>query len=40
MWVDFGTGTNYKLSADKKLVKFRTASEGADGVVPVGNGDF
>lgn len=38
--VDFGTGTNYKLSADKKLVKFGTTSEGADGVVPVGNGDF
>jgi sugar lactone lactonase YvrE len=38
--VDFGTGTNYKLSADKKLTKFGTTSEGADGVVPVGNGDF
>jgi DNA-binding beta-propeller fold protein YncE len=38
--VDFGTGANYKLSADKKLVKFGTTSEGADGVVPVGNGDF
>jgi len=38
--VDFGTGINYKLSADKNLVKFGTTSEGADGVVPVGNGDF
>ena len=38
--VDFGTGTNYKLSADKKLVKFGTTSEGADGVVPVGDGSF
>lgn len=38
--VDFGTGTNYKLSADKKLVKFATTSEGADGVVPVGDGSF
>ncbi len=38
--VDFGTGTNYKLSADKKLVKFTTTSEGADGVVPVGDGSF
>lgn len=38
--VDFGTGTNYKLSADKKLAKFTTTSEGADGVVPVGDGSF
>jgi len=38
--VDFGTGINYKLSADKKLVKFGTTSEGADGVVPVGDGSF
>lgn len=38
--VDFGTGINYKLSADKKLVKFTTTSEGADGVVPVGDGSF
>lgn len=36
--LDFSNGVNYKLSHDKKLTKFGTSSEGADGVVAFGNG--
>ncbi|HTE30676.1 MAG TPA: hypothetical protein VK666_09915 [Chryseolinea sp.] len=38
--LDFATGTNYKLSADKKLTVFGKTSEGADGVVPVGKDEY
>jgi sugar lactone lactonase YvrE len=38
--VDFGTGINYKLSADKKLTKFGETSEGADGIVLVGKDEY
>ncbi|MEO5976243.1 MAG: ATP/GTP-binding protein [Chryseolinea sp.] len=38
--VDFATGNNYKLSADKKLTKLGISSEGADGVVPVGKDEY
>lgn len=38
--VDFGSGINYKLSADKKLTKFSETSQGADGIVPVGNDEY
>jgi sugar lactone lactonase YvrE len=38
--VDFANGFNYKLGADKKLMKTATTAQGADGVVPVGNGDY
>lgn len=31
--LDFATGFNYKLSADKKLTKFGETAQGADGVV-------
>lgn len=37
---DAGTGINYKLSKDKKLMKFSETSQGADGIVDVGNGDY
>jgi sugar lactone lactonase YvrE len=38
--VDFATGANYKLTADKKFTKFTTTAEGADGVVPVGKDEY
>ena len=38
--VDFPSGVNYKLSADKKLNKFATTAEGGDGVVPVGKDEY
>lgn len=38
--VDFPSGGNYKLSADKKITKFSTTAEGADGVVPVGKDEY
>ncbi len=38
--VSFATGTNYKLSADKKLTPVGKSSEGADGVVPVGKDEY
>ena len=37
---DFGSGVNYKLSADKKLSKFGETSQGADGVVLVGKNEY
>jgi DNA-binding beta-propeller fold protein YncE len=36
--VDFATGNNYKLSADKKLNKVGVSSQGADGVVALPKG--
>jgi sugar lactone lactonase YvrE len=38
--VDFATGTNYKLTADKKLSTVGKTGEGADGVVPLGNNEY
>jgi len=38
--LDFPTGTNYKLTADKKLTKTTATAEGADGVVPVGKDEY
>ncbi|SHH88587.1 hypothetical protein SAMN04488109_5825 [Chryseolinea serpens] len=38
--VDFATGINYKLTADKKFTKYTTTAEGADGVVPVGKDEY
>ena len=38
--VDFPSGTNYKLSKDKKLTKFSTTAEGADGIVPLGKDEY
>jgi len=38
--VDFATGTNYKLSSDKKLTVFGKTGEGADGIVLVGNNEY
>jgi hypothetical protein len=38
--VDFPTGGNYKLSADKKLTKHSSTAEGADGIVPLGNNEY
>jgi sugar lactone lactonase YvrE len=38
--VDFPTGTNYKLSADKKLTTVGKTGEGADGIVPLGNDEY
>jgi sugar lactone lactonase YvrE len=38
--VDFPTGVNYKLSQSKKITKFSTTAEGADGVVPVGKDEY
>lgn len=38
--VDFPSGTNYKLSADKKLTKFSGTAEGADGIVPLGKDEY
>lgn len=38
--VDFPTGVNYKLSKDKKITKFSTTAEGADGVVLVGKDEY
>jgi len=37
---DFGTGSNYKLSADKKLTAVGKTSEGADGVVEIGKDEY
>lgn len=38
--VDFATGGNYKISKDKKVSKFSTTAEGADGIVPVGKDEY
>jgi DNA-binding beta-propeller fold protein YncE len=38
--VDFPSGANFKLSNDKKLTKFSSTAEGADGIVPVGKGEY
>ena len=38
--VDFPSGTNYKLSADKKLTTVGKTGEGADGIVPLGNDEY
>lgn len=38
--VDFATGTNYKLTGDKKLSVVGKTAEGADGVVPVGKDEY
>ena len=38
--VDFPTGTNYKLTADKKLSTVGKTGEGADGIVPLGNNEY
>lgn len=38
--VDFATGNNYKLSADKKLTPAGKIAEGADGVVMVGKDEY
>jgi len=38
--VDFPTGANFKLSNDKKLTKFSSTAEGADGIVLVGNNEY
>jgi hypothetical protein len=38
--VNFATGNNYKLSADKKLTLIGKSSEGADGVVSVGKDEY
>lgn len=37
---DAGNGINYKLSPDKKLTKFSETSQGADGIVSVGKGEY
>lgn len=37
---DFGSGANFKLSADKKLSKFSETAQGADGVVHVGKNEY
>jgi sugar lactone lactonase YvrE len=37
---DFGSGVNFKLSADKKLSKFSETAQGADGVVHVGKNEY
>ncbi len=38
--VDFQSGINYKLSADKKLVKFTETASGADGIIHVGKDEY
>ena len=38
--VDFPTGGNYKISADKKIAKVTSTAEGADRVVPVGKDEY
>jgi DNA-binding beta-propeller fold protein YncE len=38
--VDFPSGTNYKLSADKKLTKYSATAAGADGIVPLGKDEY
>lgn len=38
--VDFPTGTNYILTADKKLSPVGKTGEGADGIVPLGNNEY
>ena len=37
---DFGNGSNYKISTDKKLTKVAVTSQGADGVVLVGKNEY
>jgi sugar lactone lactonase YvrE len=38
--VDFPSGSNFKLSKDKKLTKVCSTAEGADGIVPVGKDEY
>jgi DNA-binding beta-propeller fold protein YncE len=38
--VDFANGTNYVLTADKKLNKVGSTAEGADGVIPLGKDEY
>ena len=38
--VDFPTGTNYKLTADKKLSTVGKTGEGADGIIHLGNNEY
>lgn len=38
--VDAGTGINYKLGADKKLVKYTETSQSADGIEPAGKDEY
>jgi outer membrane protein assembly factor BamB len=38
--VSFADGSNYKLTADKKLNKVGTTAEGADGIIPLGNDEY
>jgi sugar lactone lactonase YvrE len=38
--VDFENGLNYKLSTDKKLMKFGVTAYGADGVVSIGKNEY
>lgn len=38
--VDFATGLNYKLSADKKLTQYGKSAEGADGIVLLGKDEY
>lgn len=37
---DFGNGSNYKVSPEKKLTKLAETSQGADGVVMVGKDEY
>lgn len=37
---DFGNGSNYKVSPDKKLTRLCVTSQGADGVVMVGKDEY
>jgi hypothetical protein len=37
---DAGNGINYKLSKDKKLTRYTETSQGADGIVKVGNDEY
>jgi sugar lactone lactonase YvrE len=37
---DAGTGINYRLGDDKKLVKFAETSQGADGIVKAGHDEY
>jgi hypothetical protein len=38
--VDFATGINYKLGADKKINTFGKTGQGADGIVPIGKNQY
>src|SRR5687768_14013830 len=38
--VSFADGSNYKLTADKKLNKVGATAEGADGIIPLGNDEY